>query len=233
MKILRWIVDCTTISLGKIKKNQKINLAINEYPIIKLNLGCGLAIAPNWINVDGSFNAFVATLPNFLHKTAYKLSGAKKYYSEVEYCQLLSENKFIHHDLSLGLPFHDQIADFIFTSHFIEHLYKKDAEHLLSECYRVLKPGGTIRIAIPDLEYAISLYHANKKHEMLTNYFFIEDDSFYARHKYMYDFELMKKILIEIGFSEVSKKTFRVGMCPDLLLLDNRPDESLFVEATK
>ena len=233
MRILRWVVDCTTILVGKIKKQQRVKLPANESSITKLNLGCGLAVAPNWVNVDGSFNALVATLPKFTHKIAYRLSGARKYYSEFEYCELLDNNAFVHHDLSLGLPFFDQIADFIYTSHFIEHLFKKDAEHLLTESYRVLKAGGTIRVAIPDLEYAVSLYYKGNKDEMLANFFFIEDDSFYARHKYMYDFEMMKNILEKIGFTHVNRKAYRVGDCPDLVLLDNRPDESLFVEARK
>ena len=231
-KLLRWLVDTITIFTGKVKKNQIVKIP-KDFNIVKVNVGCGLAVAPNWINIDGSFNALVANLPNFLHSLAYKVSGARNYYTRGEYCKLLRENFFIHHDLSWGLPLNDCSVDFIFTSHFIEHLYKQDAKKLLQDCYRVMKPDGILRVSIPDLEYAISLYSSGKKYEMLNNYFFIEDDSFYARHKFMYDFEIISEVLRSIGFHSIQKLKYQYGEVPDLPILDNRPDESLFIEAKK
>ena len=69
---------------------------------------------------------------------------------------------------------------------------------------------------------------------MLRDYFFVdESDSFYARHKYMYDFELLKEKLNAAGFNDVERRNYQEGEAPDLNLLDNRPEESLFVEARK
>jgi len=230
MRLLRRSVDGMSSLLGSIRRHQRIRVA--EGSTVKVNLGCGLAVAPGWINVDGSLNALVATLPRWVHPWAYRLTGARAYYSEAEYLRLLRDHRFVHHDLSRSLPFADGSVDFLYSSHFLEHLYRKDARHLLEESFRVLKPGGVARISIPDLEYAVSLYGKGEKERMLTAYFFVDDDdSYYARHKYMYDYEMIAAILGEIGFRDVCRCGFRQGRVPDLDLLDNREDESLFVEA--
>ena len=56
------------------------------------------------------------------------------------------------HDLRRGLPFSNDECDAVYHSHVLEHLDPKDARSLLAECHRVLKPGGVIRVVVPDLE---------------------------------------------------------------------------------
>jgi predicted SAM-dependent methyltransferase len=58
----------------------------------------------------------------------------------------------IEHDLRRGLPFADGSCDAVYHSHVLEHLPPDEAQQLLAECFRVLKPGGTLRIVVPDLE---------------------------------------------------------------------------------
>jgi predicted SAM-dependent methyltransferase len=58
----------------------------------------------------------------------------------------------IEHDLRRGLPLRDNSCDAVYHSHVLEHLRPDEAADLLAECFRVLKPGGTLRIAVPDLE---------------------------------------------------------------------------------
>jgi ubiquinone/menaquinone biosynthesis C-methylase UbiE len=186
------------------------------------------------MNVDASLNALVAPWPRFVHVLLYRLSGANRYYALEEYCRLLETHRFVHHDLAHSLPFPDASADFVYSSHFLEHLFQKDARRLLSESFRILRPGGTVRVCVPDLEHAVSLYAAGRKREMLDNYFFVEDmESYLARHKYMYDFEMLKAELEGAGFRDVTRCAYREGRTPDLAVLDNRPDETLFVEALK
>ena len=56
------------------------------------------------------------------------------------------------HDLHQPFTFEDQSYDAAYGSHVIEHLEPDAAKRLLVECYRVLKPGGILRVVVPDLE---------------------------------------------------------------------------------
>ncbi len=58
----------------------------------------------------------------------------------------------ISHNLLKGIPFEDNTFDLIYHSHVLEHFSKNDGINFIAECYRVLKPGGIIRVVIPDLE---------------------------------------------------------------------------------
>jgi predicted SAM-dependent methyltransferase len=58
----------------------------------------------------------------------------------------------IAHNLLIGVPFEDNKFEVVYHSHILEHFLKPDGEKLISECYRILKNGGVLRVAIPDLE---------------------------------------------------------------------------------
>lgn len=55
-------------------------------------------------------------------------------------------------DLRCGLPLGTGEAGAVYHSHVLEHLTPEDGEAFLRECHRVLRPGGIVRIAVPDLE---------------------------------------------------------------------------------
>ena len=62
------------------------------------------------------------------------------------------------HDVRKGIPFPDETFDVVYHSHLLEHLPREAAVPFTQECYRVLKRGGTIRVAVPDLERITRLY---------------------------------------------------------------------------
>jgi predicted SAM-dependent methyltransferase len=64
----------------------------------------------------------------------------------------------IAHDLSKGIPLADQSCEVVYHSHVLEHLRRADVNPFLKECFRVLKPGGILRVAVPDLEQICALY---------------------------------------------------------------------------
>jgi predicted SAM-dependent methyltransferase len=64
----------------------------------------------------------------------------------------------IQHDLSRGIPLPDASCDVVYHAAVLEHLRRSDAETFLAECYRVLKPGGIVRVGVPDLEKICHLY---------------------------------------------------------------------------
>lgn len=64
----------------------------------------------------------------------------------------------ISHNLLEGIPYQDNYFDVVYHSHVLEHFTKSDAKKFLIECWRVLKPNGIIRIAVPDLEKIANEY---------------------------------------------------------------------------
>lgn len=62
------------------------------------------------------------------------------------------------HDLRQRFPFADGTFDAVYGSHVLEHLEPAAAEKLLQDCFRILRPGGILRIAVPDLETIARLY---------------------------------------------------------------------------
>lgn len=63
-------------------------------------------------------------------------------------------------DLRRGLPFAEGEVDAIYSSHVLEHLSCQEAEKFLRDAWRVLKPGGILRIVVPDLEQTTRAYLA-------------------------------------------------------------------------
>ena len=61
-------------------------------------------------------------------------------------------------DLTKGIPLPPNGCDAVYHSHVLEHLNREEARFFISECYRVLKPGGILRVAVPDLEQIARLY---------------------------------------------------------------------------
>lgn len=55
-------------------------------------------------------------------------------------------------NLLSGFPFTDSTFDAVYSSHVLEHFDRSAARFLLSESKRVLKPGGVLRVVVPDLE---------------------------------------------------------------------------------
>lgn len=61
-------------------------------------------------------------------------------------------------DARKGLPYPDQTVDGVYSEHLFEHLTQAEGLGFLRECRRVLKPGGVVRIAMPDLDEIVNRY---------------------------------------------------------------------------
>ncbi len=74
----------------------------------------------------------------------------------------LKESEYVKfHNIKESLPFEDNSIDVIYHSHALEHLTKKEGKVFISECYRVLKNKGIMRVVIPDIEQIAREYLAN------------------------------------------------------------------------
>ncbi len=110
----------------------------------KINLGCGPIGKEDWINMDWGILAILSKMSFMLHLLINTRLLPKQYYVP------WPKNLYIR-DLRKKLPFSDSSIDYIYTSHFIEHLPRYQVTDLLLECKRVLKSSGVIRICVPDL----------------------------------------------------------------------------------
>jgi len=126
----------------------------------------------------------------------------------------------LYWDLRLGVPFADNSVARIYSSHLFEHLTYTDAQGLLAECLRVLKPGGSFSIAVPNAQMYIEGYVG--KRELPEEYFGwgpafnattgIDAINYVAYmagdHKYMFDEAHLLHILRSSGFHGVSARGF-------------------------
>lgn len=147
-------------------------------------------------------------------------------------------------DLRKPYPFADGRFEGIFCEHCIDGLPPAYFLPNLREMYRVLKPGGTLRISFCDSELYVDAYTAWRAKGEPTP--FMEErghrtgmealDWIYhhATHRTLVDFETLEIHLREAGFTEVRRCGFQEGRDPLLLQdQDDRHLESLYVEAVK
>lgn len=56
------------------------------------------------------------------------------------------------------LPWDSSTVDAVYCSHIIEHIWSWRHDFVVSEIYRVMKPGAKIRVVVPDMDIAINEY---------------------------------------------------------------------------
>jgi predicted SAM-dependent methyltransferase len=87
------------------------------------------------------------------------LGCGNRYHNNWINLDFTSNDQYVQsHNLLNGIPFPDQSFDVVYHSHVLEHFSKTDGIFFINECYRVLKPNGIIRIAVPDLEQIAKEY---------------------------------------------------------------------------
>ncbi len=64
----------------------------------------------------------------------------------------IKEPHVTYMDATQPFPIADGAFDYVFAEHMIEHISFEEADHMLSESFRIMKEGATIRIATPNLE---------------------------------------------------------------------------------
>jgi predicted SAM-dependent methyltransferase len=82
---------------------------------------------------------------------------------------LVSDDPIVKtYDIKNGLPYPDGTFDAVYHSQVLEHINYDMASNFIKECWRVLKPGGVIRIVVPDLE-EIAREYLKKLESVLDN----------------------------------------------------------------
>jgi predicted SAM-dependent methyltransferase len=218
-------------SFAWLRRHQHITTSVDES--VKINIGSGLVVTGDWYNIDANMNTVIAKLPHALLPLFYRSTGVKNWYTEEFFVAQITRHRFIHHNILNGIPFADGVADYIYSSHFFEHFFYDEAAFIAREALRVLKPDGVLRVCVPDLEIAVNTYLAGHREAALQYFFEGGKSDYFSRHKYMYDFALLKNLLEKAGFRTITRCAYQQGATPDVDVLDNRPEQTLFVEAVK
>lgn len=147
-------------------------------------------------------------------------------------------------DLRNPLPYKNDSVDFIFNEHFFEHLTAEEGQVCMKDFKRVLKQGGVMRIAMPDLEEAIKQYLDPKwKTRPFIKNFGLEFVETRAEllnmsfswwgHKWLYDWEELERRLKQAGFTKVKRCKQRESNYEQLQKLESREESLLIAEAQK
>jgi SAM-dependent methyltransferase len=144
-------------------------------------------------------------------------------------------------DIRRGLPLRDAAVDGIVAIHVLQDLSWLDIPPALGEMKRVLKPGGVLRLGLPDLDRAIDAYRRGD-----AAYFYVPDSDarrlgaklvtqiiWYGSVRTPFTFDFALECLERARFGSVRRCAFGETFSgdPAIASLDNRERESLFVEA--
>ena len=111
-------------------------------------------------------------------------------------------------DLSM---FADVTVDLIYSSHSFEYFDRQQAINVLAEWRRVLKPGGTLRLAVPDFDALLQVYAMTGEIKRILGPLYgrmeIETETGPALlyHKTTYNSPSLTELLAENGFGDVRR----------------------------
>lgn len=190
---------------------------------IKVNFGCFNSNIRGWIGVDNALRHIVLSKIPLFAWVLFKIGRLSNEQYQWHKNKLFKSVKY--GDARKKLKFRPSSVDFFYSSHMIEHLFYDEAVFFLKETFRILKKGGVLRLCFPDWDririqdnFDGSLFARNKK-------------QLKHAHKWLWTFDSMKSILIEIGFQNILRCEFRRGDFPDLAQLENR--HGLIMQAEK
>lgn len=147
--------------------------------------------------------------------------------------------------LERRLPFPEGRLDRIYSEHVLEHASFAEGLRFAKEAHRTLKPGGVLRIAMPDLRDLVAGYHLGDWRSRLDwvqwpDYAFLQTGAHMINvafrwwgHQHLYDREELERLLREAGFRQVVFPAIGESAHEDLRGLETRKDSLLVAEATR
>ena len=131
-------------------------------------------------------------IPGFIHIDAID-------YSHVDHVATIDNLSFVG----------DDTVDLIYNCHVLEHFKRREVAKVLTEWKRVLKPGGILRISVPDFASLCEVYQQNGKIEQVVGALFGRQDYLYNIHYNVFDEATLSKTLNEVGFENVRRYNWR------------------------
>lgn len=146
-------------------------------------------------------------------------------------------------DIRAGLPLDDDSVDYAVSVHALPELSYREQLPALRELRRVLRPGGALRLVLPDLDRAIDAYREGRR-----DYFevppeeagsdggrFISHILWFGYSRTLFTADFGAELLERAGFGGVERCAYRRTGSPfgEIVELDNREGESFYLEARK
>jgi predicted SAM-dependent methyltransferase len=186
-----------------------------------LNVASSVYVLEDFVNLDN--HLFIRFINN--SNIAKKVLPAKYHELLRSYVEASKKAKLIKHDCRMPLKFPDSSVDHILCSHFLEHVFPEDRTNILNDFMRVLKPGGTLHIILPDLESQVTKYLRKKElgvptaaDDFITETLLSKESKgslryrlmefgggFGLQHRWMYDHASISNIVNEMGFGIIEK----------------------------
>ena len=140
-------------------------------------------------------------------------------------------------DLRQGMPLADDSVDAIFHEHMLEHLSLRDGLLFTEECRRVLKPGGVLRIGVPDAGACIDSYSGKGNPDWArsrpTGMLAVQGLFYENGHRAMYDSETLVLMCVAAGFGEAARRAWGESWIEDCPDTPDRAKGTLYVDARK
>jgi predicted SAM-dependent methyltransferase len=119
-------------------------------------------------------------------------------------------------DIRGRFPFEDGTIAEIFSAATLEHFRRHDQEHILREFFRVLRPGGILRVSTPDLGAIARGILAGEDLAVINQHLFgkykSEETEDYDLHRWMFPAEAMMELLRAIGFTATERIPMDIGL---------------------
>lgn len=139
-----------------------------------------------------------------------------------------------------GLPWADGHFDYVVTHHALCMLSEFELVPALVELRRVTKPGGWLRVSVPDMQQAIMAYREANKDWFPVDA--VSTDEAFCRYvtqngatRSIFTWRRLLRLLVVSGWEDPTREGFRASLSPfpGITDLDSRPHESIFMEAMK
>ena len=110
------------------------------------------------------------------------------------------------------LPMGDASVCLIYASHVLEHFGRYAYKAVLQEWFRVLKPGGILRLSVPDFAACAAIYYENGLADGLSGLVGLiigGQRNVHDFHKMVFDEDFLRRNLLDAGFREVRRWDWR------------------------
>lgn len=103
----------------------------------------------------------------------------------------------------------DGSVELIYNCHVLEHFKRREVNRVLREWYRVLAPGGVLRVSVPDFAALCEVYVRSRDLGLVIGPIFGRQDYLYNIHYNLFDFDTLKAQLEQAGFSQIRRYDWR------------------------